>query len=68
MTNIKIKTKGMHCSSCEKIIEKAIRKIDGLGTQNKGMGCWPSYLPHEVNGDQINIKISDIVGGKHRFN
>ena len=41
--------------------------IDGLGTQNKGYGCWPSYLPHTVEGDSIIIKKSDLEEGAHRF-
>ena len=41
--------------------------IDGLGSKNKGYGCWPSYLPHEVKGNNILIKISDLKGGRHRF-
>ncbi|MBT3582500.1 DUF2318 domain-containing protein [Candidatus Woesearchaeota archaeon] len=42
--------------------------IDGLGTQNKGSGCWPSYLPHKIEGDNLLIKISNIKGGKYQFN
>ena len=41
--------------------------IDGLGTQNKGYGCWPSYLPHTVEGDSIIIKKSDLESGAYRF-
>jgi uncharacterized membrane protein len=50
------------CKNCGKVF-----RIDGLGTQNKGYGCWPSYLPHTINGDNLLIKISDIKDGKHRF-
>lgn len=31
MANIKIKTKGMHCASCETLIEQSLRKIEGVG-------------------------------------
>jgi uncharacterized membrane protein len=50
------------CNNCGKVF-----RIDGLGTQNKGYGCWPSYLPHEIKGNEILIKISDIQDGRHRF-
>lgn len=50
------------CGKCGRVFS-----IDGLGTKNKGYGCWPSYLPHEVRGDDILIKISDIKDGRKRF-
>lgn len=50
------------CRNCGRVFS-----IDGLGTKNKGYGCWPSYLPHEVNGDNILIKVNDLAAGKHRF-
>lgn len=42
-------------------------KIDDLGTKNKGAGCWPAYLPHEVKGDKIVIKKSDLEAGAYLF-
>ena len=50
------------CRNCGRVFD-----IDGLGTQNKGYGCWPSYLPHEIKGDELFIKIKDIESGRHRF-
>ena len=50
------------CDKCGKVFS-----IDGLGTKNKGYGCWPSYLPHEVRGDEVLIKVSNIIGGRERF-
>ncbi len=50
------------CRNCGKVF-----RIDGLGTQNKGYGCWPSYLPHTLEGGDVIIKISDIQAGRHRF-
>jgi len=42
--------------------------IAGLGTKNLGGGgCWPGYLPSEVQGDNLVIKISDIQKGAYRF-
>jgi uncharacterized membrane protein len=42
-------------------------KIDGLGTKNKGKGCWPGYLPHIVEGDYVVIKKSDLKAGSYMF-
>ncbi|MFH1505554.1 MAG: Fe-S-containing protein [archaeon] len=50
------------CDKCGRVFS-----IDGLGTKNKGYGCWPSYLPHEVQGDEVLIKVSDITDGRERF-
>jgi len=50
------------CRNCGRVF-----KIDGLGTQNKGYGCWPSYLPHKIEGNNILIKISDIQTGRSKF-
>lgn len=50
------------CRKCERVFS-----IDGLGTKNKGYGCWPSYLPHKIVDGNILIKIDDIKDGVHRF-
>jgi uncharacterized membrane protein len=50
------------CRNCGRVFS-----IDGLGTKNKGYGCWPSYLPHEVIGDELLIKTSDLRAGSYRF-
>lgn len=50
------------CNKCDKSF-----KIDSLNTQNKGYGCWPSYLPHEVVGEEIIIRKSDLDAGAFRF-
>ena len=42
--------------------------ISGLGTENRaGGGCWPGYLPSEIQGGTLVIKHSDIEAGKYRF-
>ncbi|MBT7238204.1 DUF2318 domain-containing protein [Candidatus Woesearchaeota archaeon] len=42
--------------------------IDGLGTENKrGGGCWPGYLPSQVEGEYLIIKKTDINSGSYRF-
>lgn len=50
------------CNNCGKVF-----RIDGLGTKNKGYGCWPSYLSHEIKDSYVLIKTSEIAAGKHRF-
>ena len=50
------------CRNCGRVFS-----IDGLGTKNRGYGCWPSYLPHEVQEDNMLIKVNDIKAGKSRF-
>ncbi|MBR9691590.1 heavy-metal-associated domain-containing protein [Candidatus Woesearchaeota archaeon] len=30
MKNIKIKTKGMHCSSCEMLVKDSLEELDGV--------------------------------------
>ena len=52
----------IECRKCSRVFS-----IDGLGTKNKGYGCWPSYLPHEIKGNEVIIKTSDIESGRHRF-
>lgn len=54
--------KDIICRNCGRVFT-----IEGLGTKNKGYGCWPSYLPHETEGDNILIKIVDLKAGKTRF-
>jgi len=42
--------------------------ISGLGTENlAGGGCWPGYLPSEVERENLIIKKSDIEKGGYRF-
>lgn len=41
--------------------------IDSLGTENLGGGCWPSFLEHTIEGNDVLIKKSDILTGKNKF-
>jgi len=42
--------------------------INEIGTENKvGGGCWPSYLPFQVRGNNIVIEKSALEDGKWRF-
>jgi len=50
------------CRNCGRVFS-----IDGLGSKNKGYGCWPSYLEHKVEGDNILIKINDLKKSRQRF-
>jgi uncharacterized membrane protein len=50
------------CNNCG----RTFSTID-IGTKNTGGGCWPGYLPQEVQGDNIIIKRSELEGGQHYF-
>lgn len=41
--------------------------IDGLGTENIGGGCWPSYLPIEILEDNVYIKITYLENKQFMF-
>ena len=50
------------CVNCGRVFD-----INGLGTQNKGYGCWPSFLSHVEQGGNVMISKSELAAGKHRF-
>ncbi|MBU0592053.1 DUF2318 domain-containing protein [Candidatus Micrarchaeota archaeon] len=41
--------------------------INDLGTKNKGAGCWPGYLRHEIDGDYVVLDKSDLEAGGYLF-
>ncbi len=41
--------------------------ISGLGTENRGGGCWPSYLQRVIDGDEVVIQIDDLEGKTYMF-
>jgi uncharacterized membrane protein len=41
--------------------------INELGESNTGGGCWPSYLPVKIDGDNIIIEKSDLKDKIHMF-
>jgi len=50
------------CRNCGKVF-----RIDGLGTKNKGYGCWPSFLSHSIEGGNIVILKAELEAGASRF-
>ncbi|MBU0460764.1 MAG: DUF2318 domain-containing protein [Nanoarchaeota archaeon] len=50
------------CKNCGKIF-----KIDGLGTKNRGYGCWPSYLSYKIEDGNVVISKSELEQGAYRF-
>ena len=50
------------CNNCGRVFS-----IDGLGTKNKGYGCWPSYLSHNIEDGNVIIQTAELEAGKHRF-
>jgi len=52
----------IRCINCGKVF-----RIDELGEKNKGSGCWPSHLEHQIQGNNIIIKKSDLDAGVHGF-
>ncbi|MAG08463.1 hypothetical protein CMO89_03245 [Candidatus Woesearchaeota archaeon] len=50
------------CNKCSRNF-----KINALGSENLGGGCWPSFLEHKIEGNNVLIKKSDIVAGAFRF-
>jgi len=42
--------------------------ISGLGTENRNPGgCWPSYLPSKIEGNNLVIEKADLEKGRSRF-
>jgi len=55
--------KDMICNNCGNYYP-----ISGIGTRNlRGGGCWPGYLPTNVEGDYLVIKKTDLESGRYRF-
>ena len=52
----------MVCNNCGRHFE-----IEGLGTKNQGGGCWPAFLAHEIDGNNILIRESDLSAAKGMF-
>jgi len=52
----------MQCKNCGKEFA-----ITGIGVENTGGGCWPSYLPMRIENDTVVIKISDLEEKSYMF-
>ena len=52
----------IECNNCGRVFS-----IDGLGTKNKGYGCWPSYLSHTIKDGNVVIPTAELEAGKSRF-
>ena len=52
----------MQCNNCGNEFP-----INVIGTENPGDGCWPSYLPMRIDGDDVIIKISDLEEKRDMF-
>ena len=52
----------MKCNNCGNKFA-----ITGIGTTNKGGGCWPGYLPVTLTDEQVHIDHSDLESGAWYF-
>lgn len=52
----------MVCNACRKRFP-----LDDCGTENQDGGCWPSYLPMEIDGDDVIILIEDLEDNRYMF-
>lgn len=50
------------CKNCGRFF-----KIDSLGTENKGGGCWPSYLSHRIEDGSVLIDKAELAAGASMF-
>ena len=52
----------MQCLNCGKTFS-----ITSIGTENTAGGCWPSFLPMNVDGNDVVIKITDLEAKSYMF-
>lgn len=52
----------MRCNNCGLTFE-----INSIGTDNTEGGCWPSYIPINIDGDNVIIDKSDLDAKKFMF-
>ncbi len=52
----------MTCNNCGQSFP-----INSIGTENLSGGCWPSYLPYEVDGEYVKISKSELDKKKYMF-
>jgi uncharacterized membrane protein len=52
----------MTCNNCGQTFP-----INSIGTENLSGGCWPSYLPYEVDGENVKISKSELDKKRYMF-
>ena len=52
----------MVCNNCGNAYSS-----DGIGTKNLEGGCWPSYLPREIDDGNVLISASDLKAKRYMF-
>lgn len=52
----------MQCNNCGQMFA-----INGIGTQNRGGGCWPGYLLFSLSNGNVIITESDLQSGLYYF-
>jgi len=52
----------MQCLNCGKTFS-----ITSIGTENTAGGCWPSFLPMNIDGNDVVIKIADLESKSYMF-
>ncbi|MCW4032168.1 MAG: DUF2318 domain-containing protein [Candidatus Bathyarchaeota archaeon] len=52
----------MTCNNCGREFA-----INSIGTENLAGGCWPSYIPLEIDGDSAIIEKSDLNEKRYMF-
>ena len=52
----------MQCINCGKTFS-----ITSIGTDNTAGGCWPSFLPMNIDGNDVVIKITDLEAKSYMF-
>jgi uncharacterized membrane protein len=52
----------MQCLNCGKTFS-----ITSIGTENTAGGCWPSFLPMNIDGNDVVIKNADLEAKSYMF-
>ena len=52
----------MQCLNCGKTFS-----ITSIGTENTAGGCWPSFLPMNIDGNNVVITIADLEAKSYMF-
>jgi uncharacterized membrane protein len=52
----------MTCNNCGNTFA-----VNGIGSENLSGGCWPSYIPMQIDGSYTVIKISDLNAKRYMF-